>query len=128
LFAFFRAVSRVFGAAWTLPPKKSRLVHGAGVVSMGFLMDAIAERYRSKGLPTEALFVRDLEPIAPWCRWTNGIWDFGPGQQRKWNEVQNTTKDIRLLTNYLIVQYKSLVWNRAGKGRAGQLELAAGDQ
>jgi hypothetical protein len=32
---------------------------------------------------------------------------------RKWNEIQNTHKDIQLLANYLLVQYKSRVWNRA---------------
>ena len=42
---------------------------------------------------------------------TNG-WDFGPGDQRKWNEVQNTHRDIRTLANYLLVQYKALVWNQ----------------
>ena len=32
---------------------------------------------------------------------------------RKWNEIQNTHKDIQLLANYLLVQYKSRVWSRA---------------
>ena len=41
----------------------------------------------------------------------DGFWDFGPGKQRRWNEVQNTSKDIQLLSNYLLVQYKSRVWN-----------------
>ncbi len=124
-----RVSSTASGAPWptlsrTLglsPPKRSRLVHGAGIVSMGFVMDAIAERYRSKGFPNEKAFARDLAPLKPFCRWTDGIWDFGPGQQRKWNEIQNTTKDIQLLSNYLIVQYKSLVWNRAPGKRGGQL-------
>jgi hypothetical protein len=39
-----------------------------------------------------------------WIRWTNGFWDFGPGAQRKWNELQNTTRDIQLLTNYLLCE------------------------
>ena len=34
-----------------------------------------------------------------------------PGKQRRWNEVQNTSKDIQLLSNHLHVQYKSPVWN-----------------
>ncbi len=46
------------------------------------------------------------------CRWTDGYWDFGPGQKRRWNEIQNTGKDIQLLSNYLLVQYKALVWNK----------------
>jgi hypothetical protein len=61
----------------------------------------------------------------PLCRWTDGIWDFGPGQQRKWNEIQNTTKDVQLLANYLLVQYKALVWNRGREPRGAQLALEA---
>ena len=38
---------------------------------------------------------------------------FCPGCQRKWNEIQNTSKDIQLLANYLLVQHKSLVWNKS---------------
>ncbi|WP_437310803.1 DGQHR domain-containing protein DpdB [Sorangium sp. So ce388] len=126
LFAFWSAVKDVFGEAWGQPPKKSRLMHGAGVVSLGFLMDTISERYRKKGLPTKAMFAKDLRPLKPLCRWTDGYWDFGPGQQRKWNEVQNTTKDIQMLTNYLVVQYKSLVWNRPGAPTGRQLTLTNG--
>lgn len=126
LFAFWAAVQEVFDDAWGLPPKRSRLMHGAGIVSLGFLMDTISERYRKKGVPTKAMFVKDLKPLKPLCRWTDGYWDFGPGQQRKWNEIQNTTKDIQLLTNYLVVQYKSLVWNRPGAPNGRQLTLADG--
>ena len=36
---------------------------------------------------------------------------------RKWNEIQNTHKDIQLLANYLLVQYKARVWNKAGTNR-----------
>jgi DGQHR domain-containing protein len=110
--AFWGAVSDVFGEAWDLPPRRSRLMHGTGIVSMGFLMDAIAERHRKTDIPAKEQFAEDLYPLKDVCRWTDGYWDFGPGTQRKWNEIQNTTGDIRLLANYLLVQYKSLVWNR----------------
>ncbi len=109
---FWGAVRDVFEDAWGLPPKRSRLMHGAGIVSLGFLMDAIAERHRVKGAPSPSDFEADLAPIREVCRWTEGYWDFGPGCQRKWNEIQNTSKDIQLLANYLLVQYKSLVWNK----------------
>lgn len=125
---FWGAVSDVFKEAWALSAKRSRLMHGAGIVSMGFVMDAIAERYRSKGVPAKSDFTADLEPLKDVCRWTDGYWDFGPGCQRKWNEIQNTSKDIQLLANYLLVQYKSLVWNRkivsaAGEATVVQLSL-----
>src|SRR5262249_27270268 len=112
LCAFWGAVQKVFTEAWGLPPRRSRLMHGAGVITLGLLMDAIADRYRATGIPGEAQFAEDLEKLRAVCRWTDGYWDFGPGQQRKWNEIQNTSKDIELLANYLLVQYKALVWAR----------------
>ncbi|MGE5608802.1 MAG: DGQHR domain-containing protein DpdB [Bacillota bacterium] len=111
---FWTAVAEVFPDAWGLPPRRSRLMHGAGVIALGFLMDAIGDRFRGRDLPTEKDFRKDLTPLKAVCRWTEGFWDFGPGMQRKWNEVQNTPKDIQLLANYLLVQYRSLVWNRSG--------------
>jgi DGQHR domain-containing protein len=115
--AFWGAVNAVFKEAWALSAKRSRLMHGAGIISMGFVMDAIAERYRSNGLPGTQDFAADLAPLRDICRWTDGYWDFGPGCQRKWNEIQNTSKDIQLLANYLLVQYKALVWSRSTNDR-----------
>lgn len=108
---FFGAVAEVFRTAWGLPPTRSRLTHGAGIVSMGFVMDAIVDRHREQGIPNKEQFQNDLEPLRDVCRWTDGYWEFGPGAQRKWNEIQNIPRDIQLLANYLLVQYKSRVWN-----------------
>jgi DGQHR domain-containing protein len=116
LHAFWRATSEVFRDAWGISPRRSRLMHGAGIVSIGFVMDAIADRYRRFGIPDVEQFRKDLEPLRDVCRWTDGYWDFGPGIQRKWNEIQNTPRDIQTLANYLLVQYKSRVWNRATDG------------
>ncbi len=124
LFSFWTAVREVFPTEWGFPPKRCRLLHGAGVVCLGFVMDAIADRYRNKGLPTKAQFVRDLTPLSAICQWSSGHWEFGPGQQRKWNEIQNTSKDIQLLSNYLLLQYKGLVWNRSS-ARERQLNLTS---
>lgn len=106
---FWAAVRDVFPAAWGLPPRRSRLLHGAGVVALGFVMDAIADRHRAAGVPTEEGFRADLLPLTPACRWTDGYWEFGPGAVRKWNEVQNTPKDIQVLGNYLVGQYRQRV-------------------
>ena len=111
LINFWQAVATVFSTAWELPPSRSRLTHGAGIITMGHLMDAIADRLRNEGNPTREQFVADLTPLAPFCSWESGYWNFGPGMQRKWNEIQNTSKDIQLVANYLLVQYKRLVWN-----------------
>jgi DGQHR domain-containing protein len=126
LYAFWRAVSKVFKDAWKLKAKESRLVTGAGIVSLGYIMDDIAERYRSKGkgLPTEAMFMKDLRALQPICHWTEGVWDFGPKHQRKWNDIQNTPKDIDLLSNYLRNQYKNRVWTQGAKARGRQLILS----
>jgi len=108
---FWSAVSSVFKDAWGLSPLRSRLMHGAGVISLGLLMDAIADRYRRNGSPTKDQFRSDLLPLKDVCCWTSGHWNFGPGNVRKWNEVQNTPKDIQMLANYLLGQYRQLVWN-----------------
>jgi hypothetical protein len=110
---FWGAVADVFKDSWGLPPRRSRLMHGAGVISLGFLMDAIGDRQRDTNVPSVDQFAGDLRPLKPICRWTDGYWNFGPGCQRKWNEIQNVSKDIQLLSNYLLIQYKAMVWNKA---------------
>jgi len=109
---FWSAVREVFPNAWKLPPRRSRLMHGVGIVSLGFLMDAIAERLRRKSIPSASDFAGDLRGIREVCRWTDGYWDFGPSLKRKWNELQNTPRDVQLLANYLLHEYKHRVWSR----------------
>jgi DGQHR domain-containing protein len=113
LVAFWAAVRDVFADAWDKPPRQSRLMHGVGIVSLGFIMDAIYDRYSRQRIPNADDFARDLSDLGEVCRWTNGFWDFGPGTQRKWNELQNTTRDIQLLTNYLLCEYKARVWSKS---------------
>ena len=111
--AYWSAVALVFKDAWALPPNRSRLVHGAGIVSMGFIMDAIADRHHGTENLQMDEFLIDLQGMAGFCRWTNGFWDFGGNVTRKWNEIQNTTKDIRLLANHLLLQYRTAIWTKA---------------
>ncbi|HEX7239496.1 MAG TPA: DGQHR domain-containing protein DpdB, partial [Longimicrobiaceae bacterium] len=94
--AFWQAVKEVFPDAWGEKPRRSRLMHGVGIVSLGFVMDAIADRYLDERIPTTDDFREDLLPLREVCRWKSGTWDFGPGMQRRWNELQNTSKDIIL--------------------------------
>jgi DGQHR domain-containing protein len=116
LMDFWAAVKEVFGEAWNKQPRQSRLMHGVGVASLGFVMDAIFDRYSRNRIPNQGDFASDLRGIAEVCRWTTGYLDFGPGSQRKWNELQNTSRDIQLLTNYLIFEYKSRVWSKPLSG------------
>ncbi len=86
-------------------------MHGVGIASLGTLMDTIFDRYIRVRTPGEEDFASDLSALKDVCRWTNGFWDFGPHSQRKWNELQNTSRDIQMLTKYLLAEYKDRVWN-----------------
>lgn len=127
--AFWSACRDTFPEAWGIPAKRSRLMHGAGIVTMGFLMDAIADRHRSERLPSAKSFRVDLVALKPECRWTDGYWIFGPGRERKWNEIQNTSKDIQLLSNHLLVLYRAAVRHldssEDGRPTAGCLHFEA---
>jgi len=103
---YWKAVREAFPNAWGVPPKRSRLMHGAGIVSLGFLMDAIADHHRRSSVPTVRQFVSGLSRIADDCRWTDGFWDFGAGRHIKWNDLQNTSAHIQMLTDYLLSSYR----------------------
>ena len=51
---FWSAVRNVFADAWDKPPRQSRLMHGVGIASLGFLMDAIYDRYSRNRIPDES--------------------------------------------------------------------------
>lgn len=109
LVQYWNAVKDLFPAAWTLPPRESRLTHGAGIISMGFLMDAIAFRLKqSDRILATHNFRTELEQIAPDFAWTEGSWELGPGISIPWKEIQNTGRHIDLITNYLIRQYRAV--------------------
>jgi hypothetical protein len=109
---YWSAVADTFPHAWGLPPRKSRLMHGVGIVAMGFLLDAIADGYTTKEPPDKDDFVLHLAPLKPVCKWTSGEWRFGRRTRRRWNEIQNTAKDIELLADYLLTQFLERVWDR----------------
>ncbi|KKL99614.1 hypothetical protein LCGC14_1812680, partial [marine sediment metagenome] len=111
---YWSAVRDVFPEAWGKKPKDSRLMHGAGMSALGHLMDAIFDRYHTDEqleTVTYEQFKADLEKMQVYCKWTNGYWDFGSEDKVKWNELQNITRDIQKLTNYLLRKYRVEVWN-----------------
>jgi DGQHR domain-containing protein len=112
---YWSAVSSVFAEAWGKPAKESRISAGPGIVALGIVMDTIIDRHRHVGLPDREQFAADLEPLRSVCRWTSGVWEFGPDRRRKWNDIQNTPKEVRLLSDYLTLQYKALVWTRTDR-------------
>ena len=104
---YWSAVATVWPEAWNADPRRSRLVHGAGIVALGFVMDAICDVAASPPeVPDRDTFVGELQFLAPHCAWTSGTWEFGPDQTRLWNELQNTSKDAQLLTNHLMRIYR----------------------
>lgn len=97
---FYRAVSLVFKDAWDgHKSKTSRLIHGAGMVSMGYVMELLALNLGSR---TWEDFQKGLAPLVGKTAWTSGTWEFGQGDQRIWNSIQNTPSDTSTLAHYLM--------------------------
>lgn len=84
-------------------------MHGVGIISLGFVMDAAVERRREHGSVGQEDFEEDLHELKGACHWTSGTWRFGKGVTRKWNELQNTSGDIQLVADYLLHQYRTRV-------------------
>lgn len=98
---FWEGVAQAFPEAWKLPPTRSRLTHGVGVVAMGYVMDHLYARELREGTWAVPDVAEALEVLQPYCAWTEGVWRLGEGEERHWNEFQNIDRDIRILTNYL---------------------------
>ena len=101
LVTYWSAVKAVFPDAWGTDPRQSRLMHSAGLVAMGLLMDRIYARL-SGGEEDLAAVQRELERLAPACHWTSGTWET---LGLAWNEIQNTPRDIRRLQESLVRAY-----------------------
>ena len=103
LVVYWSAVREVFPDAWGKPATKSRLMHGAGIRSMGRLMDRIMPVVDPRKPTAQAEVVRELKLVAPICRWTAGRWDDMDGM--KWNDLNNVPRHINILSNVLIRGY-----------------------
>ena len=103
--AFFGAVQEVFHTEWfNHTPKTSRLVHGAGIVAMGYVMETL---YFRDGARRRAEFVNGLRSLEGKTAWTRGTWHFADDDIRPWNRVQNTRREIAQLAEYLIHTVKA---------------------
>jgi hypothetical protein len=114
-------VAEVFPDAWKKPPRRSRLMHGAGIIAMGYLMDAISHvRVAEDEILSASEFAADLKSIADDCHWTEGVWPFDDGE-RAWNDIQNTPRDIHRLSEYLQTRYRRAQTSPAvRRGRRGK--------
>jgi DGQHR domain-containing protein len=99
LICYWAAVAQTFDDAWGLPAQHSRLMHGVGIRSMSRLMDRVMSHVDPTDDGAVDLVARDLARIKPNCRWTGGYWEDLNGVA--WNKLQNTTTDIKLLSNHL---------------------------
>ncbi len=110
LWNFWAAVKDTWTDAWELPPRKSRLTHGVGIVALGYIMDEITDRCSAgTDVPTPETYAEHLQSLVNICAWTRGQWDFGLREHRPWNELQVTSKDILKLTELLLRTYRNTV-------------------
>ncbi len=106
---FYSAVAKVFPEAWkNQKPSTSRLVHGAGIISMGYVM----EHLFNLGARSADEFVPWITGIKDRTAWTCGQWEFASDDTRKWNSIQNVPRDIRQLSFYLTSQLKKSISER----------------
>lgn len=103
---YWHAVRATFKSAWESAPRRSRLVHGVGILALGGLMDEISYALRDEGVPSEMRFSEHIALIAEDCHWTSGIWPLARDDVRRWNELQNTPQDIRALSDHLVRLYR----------------------
>lgn len=100
---FFHAVKHVFQEDWEgKTPKTSRLVHGAGIIAMGYVMETL--HIMTDAEDREA-FARGLRLVKPRTAWSSGEWRFDY-ERRRWNGLQNVPSDIRQLSMYLVAELK----------------------
>jgi len=110
---FYRAVGLVFSEAWIekQTPKTSRLVHGAGVIALGYVMEVLA---LLEGDRESEEFARGLGCLVGKTAWTAGEWNFGGGDRRHWKAIQNINRDIVTLAQHLIGIVRADIRTRRG--------------
>lgn len=102
---YYWAVRNTFPGEWEgHKPKTSRLVHGAGIIAMGHVMEVIAYFDKAKNRKE---FAVGLACLKPKTAWTQGEWDFGNGERRSWRGIQNVSGDIAMLSDYLVREVRS---------------------
>jgi hypothetical protein len=112
---FYGAVQYVFADAWAYhTPRTSRLVHGAGVVAMGYVMEELHRR----GAETDDEFRRGLGSLVGRTAWTAGEgfgrWTGGIGRRSKYRPRHH---DPRPVSSTLSARMPGRGWRR-GRGDA----------
>ncbi|KAB8170798.1 DGQHR domain-containing protein [Streptomyces sp. 3MP-14] len=98
--AFWTPVATIFRDAWEMRPKDSRLTHGVGIQAMGFVMDRLTADTPVEKVNWDRVRTT-LRGLEDHVAWTSGTWLFPDGEERRWNSLQNTSHDVRMLSTYL---------------------------
>lgn len=104
LLLYWTAVQTVWPEAWGLSPSRSRLMHGAGIRSMGRVMDKVMSGINIHHSRAQKMVQNEVARLKSVCHWTQGHWGEEMGGMA-WNEIQNTPQHIRLLSSVLIHAY-----------------------
>ena len=102
LITYWSAVRDVFPEAWGKPARRSKLMGGVGIRAMGRLMDRVMAQIDANDPQAPELARREVARIKDACRWTSGTW---PELGLPWNELQNVSRHISALSNFLARTY-----------------------
>jgi DGQHR domain-containing protein len=111
---YWIAVQETFNEAWDPDLKKSRIMHGTALYALAQLQDVIKN---NSPLPlTLEEYKKGLSKIQPYCHWTEEDGDWlsihllGNQPDEPWNFFENTEKDKKLLTGYLVRKFGEQVY------------------
>ena len=104
---YWSEVKNAFPEAWGKEARVSRLMHGVGIKAMGNLMDRVMSNIRPDNPNAKKVVKKALYPVRECCAWTSGTWDHLNGIP--WNQLQNTPRDVKLLSNLLIRVHMGVV-------------------
>ena len=102
LITYWSAVRDVFPEAWGKPARRSKLMGGVGIRAMGRLMDRVMAQIDANDPQAPELARREVARIKDACHWTSGTW---PEIGLPWNELQNVSRHISALSNFLARTY-----------------------
>ena len=71
---------------------------------MGYVMETLCSL---TGARKEEEFEKGLGLLKGNTAWTTGTWNFGNGDLRPWNGIQNVPGDVRRLSEYLVRQVQN---------------------